>query len=247
MRWRSSGNASPADANRTTGPAAPGVAQAASPADANRRARRAALGAALALPWALAVRSARAGAQQYEPLAAAVRSALAARIADTAPPQRKFDRVDDRVAYVGWLADMSQRLVAQEPEYRTRVDLLRTLDYECTRAGLDRQMILGLIQVESAFRKYAISPAGARGYMQVMPFWTSLIGDGDARRLFDMRTNLRYGCVILRHYVDGEQGDLFRALGRYNGSVGRREYPQAVLAAWKGQWGYTPPVRRTPL
>jgi len=240
MRWRSSGNASPADANRVTGPAAPGAAQAASPADANRRARRAALGAALALPWALAVRSASAGAQQYEPLAAAVRSALAARIADTAPPQRKFDRVDDRVAYVGWLADMSQRLVAQEPEYRTRVDLLRTLDYECTRAGLDRQMILGLIQVESAFRKYAISPAGARGYMQVMPFWTSLIGDGDDRRLFDMRTNLRYGCVILRYYLDAEQGDLYRALGRYNGSLGRPEYPQAILAAWHGRWNYIP-------
>jgi soluble lytic murein transglycosylase-like protein len=217
-----------------------GAAQAASSADASRQARRAALGAALALPWALAVRPARAGAQQYEPLAAAVRSALAARIADTAPPQRHFDRVEDRVAYVDWLSDMSQRLAAHEPEYRLRVDLLRTLDYECTRAGLDRQMILGLIQVESGFRKYAISPAGARGYMQVMPFWAALIGDGDEHRLFDMRTNLRYGCVILRYYLDSEQGDLFRALGRYNGSLGRPEYPQAILAAWRGRWNYIP-------
>ena len=208
--------------------------------DTRRAARRAVVGAALALPWALAVRSARAGAQQYEPLADAVRSALAARIADTAPPQRHFDRVEDRVAYVDWLSDMSQRLVAQEPEYRTRVDLLRTLDYECTRAGLDRQMVLGLIQVESAFRKYAISPAGARGYMQVMPFWAALIGDGDEHRLFEMRTNLRYGCVILRYYLDSEQGDLFRALGRYNGSLGRPEYPQAILAAWRGRWNYIP-------
>ncbi len=206
--------------------------------DTRRAARRAVVGAALALPWALAVRSARAGAQQYEPLADAVRSALAARIADTKPPQRKFDRIEDRVAFVNWLAEMSQRLSSKEPEYRNRVDLLRTLDYECTRAGLDRQMVLGLIQVESGFRRYAISPAGARGYMQVMPFWAGLIGDGDQRRLFDMRTNLRYGCVILRHYLDGEQGDLFRALGRYNGSVGRPEYPQAVLAAWRGQWNY---------
>jgi soluble lytic murein transglycosylase-like protein len=206
--------------------------------DTKRAARRAVVGAALALPWALAVRSARAGAQQYEPLADAVRSALAARIADTKPPQRKFDRIEDRVAFVNWLAEMSQRLSSKEPEYRNRVDLLRTLDYECTRAGLDRQMVLGLIQVESGFRRYAISPAGARGYMQVMPFWAGLIGDGDERRLFDMRTNLRYGCVILRHYLDGEQGDLFRALGRYNGSVGRPEYPQAVLAAWRGQWNY---------
>jgi soluble lytic murein transglycosylase-like protein len=227
MWWHSSGSASIAERRRT--------------------ARRAVLGAVAALPWALIAPPAHAGAQEYETLADAVRTALAARIADTAPPERKFDRIQDRVAFVDWLAEMSQRLATQEPDYRTRIDLLRTLDYECTRAGLERQMILGLIQVESAFRRYAISTAGARGYMQVMPFWTSLIGDGDARRLFDMRTNLRYGCVILRHYVDGEQGDLFRALGRYNGSVGRREYPQAVLAAWKGQWGYTPPVRRTPL
>jgi soluble lytic murein transglycosylase-like protein len=197
------------------------------------------LASALVLPWALASRPARAGAQQYEPLADSIRSALAARIADTAPPQRKFDRIEDRVAFVDWLAEMSQRLAAREPEYRTRVDLLRTLDYECTRAGLDRQMILGLIQVESGFHRYAISPVGARGYMQVMPFWAALIGDGDARRLFDMRTNLRYGCVILRFYLDTEHGDLFRALGRYNGSVGRPEYPQAVLGAWR-HWSYIP-------
>jgi soluble lytic murein transglycosylase-like protein len=218
----------------------------ASVAERRRTARRAALGAVAALPWALIARPAHAGAQEFEPLADSVRTALAARIAETAPPERKFDRIEDRVAFVDWLAEMSQRLAVQEPDYRTRIDLLRTLDYECTRAGLDRQMILGLIQVESAFRRYAISGAGARGYMQVMPFWTSLIGDGDARRLFDMRTNLRYGCVIMRHYLDGEQGDLFRALGRYNGSVGRPEYPQAVLSAWRDKWSYAPPVRRKP-
>ncbi len=213
-----------------------------SDAEAARSRRRACAAALLAAPWALAGAlwpgSARAGAQVYEPLADAVRSALAARISDHAPPERKFDRLDERVAFLDWLSEMSERLKSQEPEYRTRVDLLRTLDYECTRAGLDRQMVLGLIQVESAFRKYAISTAGARGYMQVMPFWTGLIGDGDARGLFDMRTNLRYGCVILRYYLDAEQGDLFRALGRYNGSLGRREYPDAVLAAWRGRWSF---------
>jgi soluble lytic murein transglycosylase-like protein len=123
------------------------------------------------------------------------------------------------------------------------VDFLRTLDYEARRAGLDRQMVLGLIQVESAFRKYAISEAGARGYMQVMPFWAQLIGDGDPHKLFEMATNLRYGCVILRHYLDLERGDLFLALGRYNGSRGRQEYPNAVLEAWKSKWDYTPPAR----
>ena len=218
MRWRSFASVSPAD-----------------PTSAHRRA---ALGVTLVLPWALVGQRARAGAQQNEPLADAVRGALAALIADTAPPQRKFERTEDRLAFIDWLAEMSRRLSSREPEYRNRVDLLRTLDYECTRAGLDRQMVLGLIQVESGFRRYAISPVGARGYMQVMPFWASLIGDGNARRLFEMRTNLRYGCVILRHYLDREQGDLFRALGRYNGSVGRPEYPQAVLAAWRGQWSY---------
>ncbi len=229
MRWRSSGSGSIAELCRR-----------------QRIQRRTVLGAIAWLPCSLTVRNARAGAQEYEPLADSVRTALAARIADTAPPERKFDRMEDRVAFVDWLADMSQRMGPQEPDYRTRIDLLRTLDYECARAGLDRQMILGLIQVESAFRRYAISAAGARGYMQVMPFWTSLIGDGDARRLFELRTNLRYGCVILRHYLERERGDLFRALGRYNGSVGRREYPQAVLGAWRKQWGYTPPAARTP-
>ena len=135
---------------------------------------------------------------------------------------------------------MSERLKTRLPEFNLRVEFLKTLDYECVRAGLDRQMVLGLIQVESNFRKYAISVAGARGLMQVMPFWTNVIGDGDARRLFDMRTNLRYGTVIMRHYLDIEQGDLFMALGRYNGSRGRREYPDAVLAAWKNRWHYAP-------
>ena len=92
-------------------------------------------------------------------------------------------------------------------------------------------MVLGLIQVESGFRKFAVSSVGARGYMQVMPFWTRVIGDGDPGKLFHMQTNLRFGCVILRHYIDREQGDLFMALGRYNGSRGRSPYPDAVFAA----------------
>jgi soluble lytic murein transglycosylase-like protein len=184
------------------------------------------------------------GAQQYETLADAVRGALAAQIADTVPPIRRFDTEEAREAYQRWMAEMTTRLASRVPEKRNRTDLLQCLDYECTRAGLDRQLVLGLIQVESNFRKYAISEAGARGLMQVMPFWTALIGDGNIRRLFEMRTNLRYGCVILRHYLDGERGDLFRALGRYNGSVGQAGYPNAVLAAWKGDWNYPEGLRR---
>jgi soluble lytic murein transglycosylase-like protein len=183
---------------------------------------------------------AHAGAQQYEPMADAVRLALAAQIADSRPAVREFSDPQERVAYVEWLGDMSQRLLRRKPESLARTEFLRTLDYECTRAGLDRQLVLGLIQVESNFRKYAISSAGARGYMQVMPFWTRVLGDGDPRRLFDLRANLRYGCVILRHYLDLEKGNLFLALGRYNGSRGRAEYPSAVLAAWRDRWSYEP-------
>lgn len=185
-------------------------------------------------------RAAFAGAQKYEPLADAVRNALAAQIAEARPPERRIDEANQRLAHFGWLGEMSERLKTKIPEFNLRLEFLKTLDYECLRAGLDRQMVLGLIQVESNFRKYAISTAGARGLMQVMPFWTNVIGDGDPRRLFDMRTNLRYGTVILRHYLDIEQGDLFMALGRYNGSRGRREYPDAVHAAWKSRWAYAP-------
>jgi soluble lytic murein transglycosylase-like protein len=183
-------------------------------------------------------RPSRAGAQQYENLADSVRSAIATQIADSKPPIRHFDNDAARHGYERWLEEMDRRLLTRLPEKRNRTDLLQCLDYECTRAGLDRQMVLGLIQVESNFRKYAISDAGARGLMQVMPFWTAIVGDGNVRRLFEMRTNLRYGCVILRHYLDTESGDLFRALGRYNGSLGQATYPNAVYAAWKGYWSY---------
>ena len=97
-----------------------------------------------------------------------------------------------------------------------------------------------LIQHESNFRKFAVSPADARGYMQVMPFWVKQIGSPD-QNLFHLRTNLRYGCTILRHYLDMENGDYYRALGRYNGSLGRPEYPNAVLANWKQNWSWTYP------
>lgn len=201
--------------------------------------RRRGLLIALAAPALGALpRPARSGAQVYEPMADAVRAALSARIADSSPPQRRFEDIGERIEYIDWLNEMSGRLLRPKPEYRERIEFLRTLDYEAIRAGLDRQLVLGLIQVESNFRKYAVSSAGARGYMQVMPFWTGVIGDGDPRKLFDMRTNLRYGCVILRHYLDLEKGDLFLALGRYNGSRGRDPYPNSVLAAWKGRWAY---------
>ena len=193
---------------------------------------------AMALAWTT---SALAGAQIEEPLADSVRTALSAAIAAGAPPpELKFDDIQQRLAYLRWLGAMSERLKPRKSEGQTRVEFLETLWYESKRAGLEPALILGLVQVESGFRKYAISAAGARGYMQVMPFWSRLIGDGDAARLFHMQTNLRFGCVILRHYLNAENGDLFMALGRYNGSRGRPEYPNAVLGARK-QWVFVDP------
>ena len=192
--------------------------------------------ACLALAAApLVPRTARAGTQAEEPLANAVRSALAAAIARAAPPKPPFDGIEARLAHLRWLGAMSDRLLRRLPDPQTRVEFLQTLWYESKRAGLEPALVLGLVQVESNFRKYAVSSAGARGYMQVMPFWARLIGDGDAARLFHMQTNLRFGCVILRHYLDTERGDLFLALGRYNGSRGLAPYPGAVFAA-RSDW-----------
>ena len=191
-------------------------------------------GAGSLLTWAAPVH---AGGQAEEPLANAVRSALSAAVANDAPPKPAFDRVEDRLVYLRWLGAMSELLKRRKSELQTRIEFLETVWYESKRAGLEPSLVLGLIQVESAFRKYAISSVGARGYMQVMPFWARLIGDGDASRLFHMQTNLRFGCVILRHYLDREQGDLYMALGRYNGSRGRPEYPNAVFNARKAWAG----------
>ncbi|MGQ3114416.1 MAG: lytic transglycosylase domain-containing protein [Hydrogenophaga sp.] len=174
---------------------------------------------------------AHAGGQLEEPLADSVRGALSAAIANSAPPVPEFTDLEKRLAYLRWLGASSDRLQRRKPDFQTRIEFLQTLWYETRRAGLDTTLVLGLVQVESAFRKFAISRVGARGYMQIMPFWSRLIGDGDASRLFNMQTNLRFGCVILRHYLDRERGDTFLALGRYNGSRGRAEYPNAVYAA----------------
>ncbi|MFG6447026.1 lytic transglycosylase domain-containing protein [Roseateles sp. BYS180W] len=174
-----------------------------------------------------------AGGQLEEPLADSVRSALSRSVAFAAPPKPSFTSVEARMQYLRWLGEMSERLKRFKSEHQTRVEFLETLWYECTRAGLEPSLVLGLVQVESGFRKYAISVVGARGYMQVMPFWARVIGDGQVSRLFHMQTNLRFGCVILRHYLDIERGNLFLALGRYNGSRGRAEYPNAVMASRK--------------
>jgi len=157
-------------------------------------------------------------------------------VSDRAAPTLTFATKEEGQA---WLNEMSQRLQKRMPDQQYREDFLRTVHYEASRAGLDPQMVLGLIQVESGFKKYAVSSVGARGFMQVMPFWVRSIGAND-HNLFLLRTNLRYGCTILRHYVDIERGDLYRALGRYNGSLGKPEYPNLILGAWRKNWDYTP-------
>ena len=177
-----------------------------------------------------------AGGQREEAISANVRASLQRALADTPVSRTAFRNPADGAA---WLKEMSRRLVKRMPDEAERLEFLTTLHWEASRAGIDPQLMLGLIQVESGFRKYAVSPVGARGYTQVMPFWIKTIGSPD-QNLFQLRTNLRYGAVILRYYIDIEHGDLFRALGRYNGSLGQPEYPTLVVNAWKHNWDYTP-------
>ena len=179
----------------------------------------------------LAPRPASAGAQVEEQLAQSVVAGLQRAIADNPIATDYINRADLQP----WLAEMSRRLASRVPDERDRRELLATVHYEAQRAGLDPQLVLGVMHHESGFKKFAVSPVGARGYMQVMPFWAKLIGTPD-QNLFNLRTNLRYGCVILRHYLNVEAGDLYRALGRYNGSLGQPEYPSAVVAAISRHW-----------
>ena len=180
-----------------------------------------------------------AGAQKYEPMSASVRSQLSKAVSDAAVERAAFA---DSPYVQAWLEEMSRRLTRRIPDAEFRMDFLNTLHYEAHRAGLDPELMLGLIEVESGFKKYAVSVVGARGFTQVMPFWVDTIGTRD-HNLFHLRTNLRYGANILRHYLDIERGDLFRALGRYNGSLGKAEYPNAVLAAWSKRWTFDVPAK----
>jgi soluble lytic murein transglycosylase-like protein len=181
---------------------------------------------AMALAIVAAPLSALAGTQAEEYLAPSVVAGLARSIADNPAPADYANRPQIR----RWIEQMATRLAWRFGDERERFDFLATVHYEATRAGLDPQLVLAVIHHESGFKKYAISVASARGYMQVMPFWTRQIGSPE-HNLFNLRTNLRYGCVILRHYLDIERGDYYRALGRYNGSLGRPDYPNAVITA----------------
>ncbi len=178
----------------------------------------------------------KAGAQREEPIVDAVRNAMSASVKSTEPPEPVFADTEAKLHYLRWKVEMNNRLIQRRSDLRTlqeRTDFLQTVWYNCKRSRLDVDLVLGLIQVESNFRKRAISYAGARGFMQVMPFWARVLMGNDASILFDTHTNLRFGCVILRHYLDLERGDMFLALGRYNGSRGKPQYPDAVFGARK--------------
>lgn len=145
------------------------------------------------------------------------------------------DSFHDRFEAEVWLVDMSTRLKPHMPDDKARLDLLKNIHYEATKAGLHPEMVLAVINVESNFDRWAISHAGAQGLMQVMPFWLKEIpAAGD--NLFDIRTNLRFGCTILKHYIDREQGDFQRALARYNGSLGKTWYPNRVFTVLNERW-----------
>ena len=185
--------------------------------------------------WVLALAAlavacaAHAGAQKYEVLSASVRASLARAVND----RSSFDDKDPETR--AWVAAMMSRVAARFPDEDSARRFLAMVRYEAVRAGLDPHLVLAVIDIESKFRKYAVSRAGARGLMQVMPFWVAEIGE-PSHNLFHERTNLRYVCTILRHYLDRESGNVANALGRYNGSLGQAAYPNRVLKALREQW-----------
>ena len=192
------------------------------------RARFASFFAAVAIAVAFAG-EARAGAQKYELLSASVRASLASAVNDRG--NADIRDMDTRA----WVRGMTRRVSSRFQDEEHARQFLALVRYEAMRAGLDPHLVLAVVDIESKFRKYAVSRAGARGLMQVMPFWVKEIGE-PGHNLFHERTNLRYGCTILRHYLDREKGNLANALGRYNGSLGQADYPNLVLKAWKERW-----------
>jgi len=183
-----------------------------------------AVSAALASPTQLL-----AGAQQYEALSASVRSAMSNAVNDRTSVD--FKDLDTRA----WVRGMTRGVAARFADEESARQFLALVRYEAMRAGLDPHLVLAVIDVESRFRKYAVSKAGARGLMQVMPFWVKELGEA-SHNLFQERTNLRYGCTILRHYLDREKGNMTNALARYNGTLGQPQYSNRVLKAWKERW-----------
>ncbi len=182
---------------------------------------------ALILTWVILLLAPAVAAAEQEPdpeLIALLRQAAS-----------ETDSFPDHFTAQVWLTDMSARLARQVKDPEERIEILQRVHYEATRTELPPELVLAVIDVESNFDRYAISVAGARGLMQIMPFWLDEIGRPDDN-LIHIETNLRFGCTILRYYLDMENGDLIRALGRYNGSLGQRKYPNKVLDKLRLKW-----------
>lgn len=145
------------------------------------------------------------------------------------------DSFRDRFEAEVWLTDMSNRLASRVEDPEERLTILKTVHYEARRAGLQPELVLAIINVESNYDRFAISSAGARGLMQIMPFWLDEIGHPQDN-LFHITTNIRFGCTILSYYLERENGDMYRALARYNGSIGKRWYPRRVFSALNRRW-----------
>ena len=173
-----------------------------------------------------------AGNQREEQLSADVQASMRTSIINPIQPHLVFSSDEKAQA---WLEDMSNRLKRWVPDDFMRKRLLIRIQYEAMRAGLDPQIVLSVITVESRFNKYALSKAGAQGIMQVMPFWLRQIGAND-QSLMDVDTNIRFGCTILRYYLQLEHGNMERALARYNGSLGQRWYPDKIMDAYNRYW-----------
>ena len=193
------------------------------------RNRLRAISACAAAAAFIAAADARAGAQQYEVLSASVRASMASAVADNTPVD--WSDLDMRA----WVRAMTRHVATRFPDEESARRFLALVRYEAMRAGLDPHLVLAVIDVESKFRKYSVSKAGARGLMQVMPFWVKQIGE-PGQDLFHERTNLRYGCTILRYYLDREHGNMANALARYNGTLGQADYPRRVIKSWKERW-----------
>lgn len=179
--------------------------------------------------------------QMYEPMADHVKLALATALRDAGAVNPIFDSAEHRI---DWLAEMSGRLQRKVPDFNERYNLIKLVRYEAQRAGLDPQLVFSVIEVESGFQSEAQSPVGAIGLMQIMPFWTKVLSTGQVNQLYDPRINIRYGCLILRHYMEIEKGNLFRALGRYNGSLGKNTYPDKIMERYYGRWAYLSPDQK---
>lgn len=175
-----------------------------------------------------------AATQQYQDIAITNRQELRQKYYAGAPIN-SFKDVTYAISWIGW---QSYHLRNQIPDDKRRRELLRMIHYEATRYQLDPDLVLALIEVESGFNRFALSPVGASGLMQVMPFWKELIGS-DKDSLFDVQTNLRYGCIILRHYLDVEKDNIERALARYNGSLGVDTYSSLVMNTWQAKYRFT--------